>query len=134
MSDALLRDQQQKHMDVFGVRSPRDPCEPQLQGVLEADLSRQNSRVVGGPHHQTLDQVGRQQTAPQLLCAHVRRHAAQRLQTERGLDVAQVELDVPSPRVQLGEIPLASLLGRRLGGYQDRGVDVHFADPLRGGK
>ena len=46
---------------------------------------------------------------PQLFLVHLRRLAAQHVHARGGLEVAQVELDVPATRIQRREIVLADL-------------------------
>jgi adenylate cyclase len=92
---------------IRGRQTARDPLRPQLHRVLEAQATRVHAGVAGGLRHEQADHVVGQQMDPQLFLVHLRRLAAQHIHARGGLEVAQVELDVPAPRVQR---PRSSLL------------------------
>jgi len=69
-------------------------------------LKARGAVLGGGLRHQQTDQVVGEQVDPQLFLDHGRRQAAQYLHAERGLDAAQVELDLPATLVQLTQLCL----------------------------
>ena len=72
------------------------PREPNLHGMLETQLSWDLIDQQSGLSHQQADHVIGQEVNPKLLDHHLRVLAAQPLHTERGLDVSQIQFDVPT--------------------------------------
>ena len=125
IADPALGDQRKQAPAILrGRQTPRDPLRPQLHGVLEAQVTRVDAGIARGLRHQQPDQVVRQQMDPQLLLVHLRRLAAQHVHARGGLEVAQVQFDIPAPRIQRREIVLADLAM-----FQQRG-DQHLVGDL----
>lgn len=108
MADLALGDQREQPLVVLRRRQPsRQPLRPELHRVLEAQAARVHVGIAGGLRHEQSNHVVGQQMDPQLLLVHLGRLAAQHVHARGGLEVAQVELDVPSVPVQHREIILA---------------------------
>src|SRR5450830_689831 len=65
---------------------------------------------------------------PQLFLVHLRRLAAQHVHARGGLEVAQIELDVPATRIQRREIVLADFAMIKQCGDQYLVGDFDFTD------
>ena len=128
MADPALGDQREQALAILRVRqASRALLCPQLHRVLEAQLTRVYAGIAGGLRHEQPDDVVGQQMDPQLFLVHLRRLAAQHVHAGGGLEVAQVQLDVPATRVQRREIGLAdpSMIQQR--GDQHLMIDLDFA-------
>lgn len=102
MADLALGDQREQQLAILrGRKSSCDPLGPQLNRVLEAQATRVHAGIGGGLGHQEADHVVGQQMGLQLLFIHFWRLAAQDVHPCGGLEIAQVEFDVPAARVQL---------------------------------
>ena len=89
--------------------------------------SRVNIGMAGGLRHEKSDRVVGQQVNPKLLVVHVRCLTAQHIHACRGLEVSQVQLDVPASRIQRPEVGLVdpSMIEQR--GHQDLVCYFDFA-------
>jgi hypothetical protein len=74
------------------VVTAQAPGEPDLHGVLEAELARDLVGQQGRLGHQEPDDVVGEQIHPEFFAGHLRSLAAQVLHAKRCLDVAQVQL------------------------------------------
>ena len=82
------------------------PGDPPLQGVFKAQCARTAVGEDGGLGHHQPDEVIGKEVNPDFLLRHLGCLAAQPLHAERGLDVAEVELDVPALAVKRLQVRL----------------------------
>jgi hypothetical protein len=114
LSHTSLRDERQHGIE-FLVRGSMDrtPCQPELHGVLEAQLPWRNTRVCSCAKHQTANQVVGEQIDTQLFHGHCRRAAAQCFHTQRGLERPQIQLRMPALPAITGSGSRPTAAGRR---------------------
>lgn len=83
-----------------GEKLPPAPRHPDLQRMLEAQLSRQDASSQCRLGHQQPDQVVRQQIDPKLFLTHLRRFAAEHCHAQGRLDISQIQLHLPALAIQ----------------------------------
>ena len=99
-ADLALSDQREQPLAIIRAAKPsRQPLRPHLHRVLEAQASWIDVGIAGGLRHEQSDHVVGQQVDPQLFLVHLRRLAAQDVHARGGLEVAQVQFDVPATPV-----------------------------------
>src|ERR1700736_1281937 len=104
VADGRLRDEPEQSVGISAhINAIPGPFRPQLHRMFEAQLPRVNAAIQRRLRHQQTAQVVGEQTNPQFRLDHARREAAQDYHSERGFDVAQIQLDVPALRVKLVE-------------------------------
>src|SRR3569833_3838255 len=94
------------------------PCSPHLYRMFEAELARMNTHSMRRLCHQQPDHVVGQQGHPQLFHHHLRGKAPQNLQPQCGFKVANVQLHLPTPRVQPRQLALADRTRIQQRGHQ----------------
>src|SRR3984885_12475042 len=123
VADRALRDEPEQ---LTGL-SAAGPVAPHLHGVFEGQFAREQPRRVGRLRHQQADQIVGQQAYPQLFLDHRRRHTAQHLHPQGRFDVADVELNMPTARVERREFALGYRTGIVHRGHEHLAIDLGFA-------
>ena len=76
----------------------------EVEHAFEADVPDGLFRFGGGALHQAADQVEGDQAHPQGLVRHGRAFHGEELHAQRGLEIAQLQLDVPAAGVEVGQL------------------------------
>ena len=130
IADLLLRDRVEEDRGAFGGAGGEtlsNPFGPELHRMFEAQLPRMHAGLHCRLGHQEADQIVGEQVYPEFLLTHLRGLATQHFHAKSRLDVSQVELDVPSARVQLSQLSFACLARIEHGGYQHAACDLDLA-------
>lgn len=110
------------------------PGQPYLHRVFETDVSRQNAGVIGRFRHQQSDQVVSEKVNQDFFVRHGGALATEYVHAERGLDVAQVQFDMPPGAIQFANRLPGRLLWAAQRGDQYPALRLNFANRQRRGK
>src|SRR6266702_3839405 len=118
VADSKLRDRAKQDLVVRCCNAGQptsNPFGPYLHGMFEAQLTWIHACLQRRLSHQQTDQIVGQQIDPQFFLAHLRSLTTQDLQAQRGLDIAEIQFNVPPVLVQSTEFSFAYLAVREHG-------------------
>ncbi len=111
-----LRNEYQQNCRIFsspGEKLPLTPRHPNLQRMLEAQLTRQYVRLQGSLGHEPPNQIVRQQIYPKFFLAHLWRFAAEHFHAQSRFDVSQIQLHIPALPIQLSQLGFGRFARRK---------------------